>query len=60
MIYYKIQFDYGSPVTEGYQEILEGYVQRLTDVDGNTLDLIDNYGYFITDTNPPFPSWGTP
>lgn len=60
MIYYKIQFDYGSPVTEGYQEILEGYVQRLTDVDGNTLDLVDNYGYFITDTNPPFPSWGTP
>ena len=60
MIYYKIQFDYGSPVIEGYQEILEGYVQRLTDVDGNTLDLIDNYGYFITDINPPFPSWGTP
>jgi hypothetical protein len=60
MIYYKIEFNYGSPVIEGYQEIYEGYAQRLTDLDGNTLELVDNYGYFITDTNPPFPSWGTP
>jgi hypothetical protein len=60
MIYYKIRFDYGSPVLEGYQEISNGYVQRLTDLDGNDLDLIDNYGYGISDTNPPFPSWGTP
>jgi hypothetical protein len=47
-------------VLEGYQEIYEGYVQRLTDLDGNTLELVDNYGYFIADINPPFPSWGTP
>jgi hypothetical protein len=60
MIYYKIEFNYGSPELEGYQEIYEGYVQRLTDLDGNTLELVDNYGYYITDTNPPFPSWGTP
>jgi hypothetical protein len=60
MIYYKITFDYGSPVSEGYQEISNGYVQRLTDLDGNTLDLISNYGYGISDINPPFPSWGTP
>lgn len=60
MIYYKIRFNYGSPVDEGYQEIYEGYVQRLTDIDGNTLDLIDNYGYEVTDTNSPFPIWGTP
>ena len=60
MIYYKIRFNYGSPVDEGYQEIYEGYVQRLTDIDGNTLDLIDNYGYEVTDINPPFPPWGTP
>lgn len=60
MIYYKIRFDYGSPVEEGYQEIINGYVQRLTDLDGNTLELESNYGYGVSDTNPPFPSWGTP
>lgn len=60
MYYYKIRFDYGSPVEEGYQEIDSGYVQRLTDLDGNTLDLVSNYGYGVLDTNPPFPSWGTP
>jgi len=60
MIYYKIRFDYGSPVEEGYQEISNGYVQRLTDLDGNTLELESNYGYGISDANPPFPSWGTP
>jgi len=60
MIYYKISFEYGSPVNEGYQEILNGYVQRLTDLEGNTLNLINNFGYGISDTNPPFPSWGTP
>ena len=60
MIYYKIEFDYGSPVEEGYQEIFNGYLQRLTDLDGNTLELVDNYGYDVTDTNPPFPEWGTP
>lgn len=60
MIYYKIRFDYGSPVEEGYQEILNGYLQRLTDLDGNTLELVDNYGYDVTDINPPFPEWGTP
>lgn len=60
MYYYKIRFDYGSPVEEGYQEIEGGYVQRLTDLDGNTLDLTSNYGYGVSDINPPFPSWGTP
>jgi hypothetical protein len=60
MIYYKISFEYGSPVNEGYQEILDGYVQRLTDLDGNTLNLVNNFGYGVSDTNPPFPSWGTP
>ena len=60
MIYYKIRFDYGSPVEEGYLEIFNGYLQRLTDLDGNTLELVDNYGYDVTDTNPPFPEWGTP
>lgn len=60
MYYYKIEFDYGSPVLEGYQEIDSGYVQRLTDLDGNSLNLIDDYGYEVTDTNPPFPIWGTP
>lgn len=60
MIYYKIRFEYGSPVEEGYQEIENGYVLRLTDLDGNTLDLVGNYGYGVSDTNPPYPSWATP
>jgi hypothetical protein len=59
MIYYKIIFDYGSPVNEGYQEIENGYVLRLTDLDGNTLELESNYGYGVSDINPPFPPWGT-
>ena len=57
MIYYKITFDYGSPVSEGYQEISNGYVQRLTDLDGNTLDLEINFGYKVVDPEPPRPTW---
>ena len=61
MIYDKIKYIYGSPVEEGYRVLNDnGIIDRLTDLDGNTLELVDNYGYFITDTNPPFPSWGTP
>ena len=62
LIYQLIQFTYGSPVSMGYMEIdwMAGQCTRLTDLDGNTLELESNYGYGISNTNPPFPSWGTP
>lgn len=45
-----------------YQEILEGNVMRLTDIDGNTLDLITpniSYGYHVINSDCETPSWGT-
>jgi len=57
MIYQKIQFEYGSPVSEGYMEIDEsiGVLVRLMDNDCNTLSLEPPYGYFVTDVEPPKP-----
>lgn len=54
--YILCQFQYGY---EGqlYQEINQGTVVRLTDLEGNTLDLIEEYGYFVIDSNPPKPTW---
>jgi len=54
--YILCQFQYGY---EGqlYQEINNGSVVRLTDLDGNTLELTGNYGYFVIDSNPPRPIW---
>jgi hypothetical protein len=40
-----------------YQEINQGNVVRLTDLNGNTLDLTDEYGYFVIDVNPQRPTW---
>ena len=59
MIYYKIKFSYGSPVTEGYQELNDEGTQqiRLTDLDGNTLTLVGPYGYDFVSTVPVVPSW---
>ena len=47
MIYYEIIFEYGSPVSEGYQELNNGGTEqlRLTDLDGNTLEFNGPYGY---------------
>jgi len=58
MKYYKIQFEYGYE-GEGYQEVndSEQYFSRLTDLSGNTLNIENDYGYFITDDNPPKPDW---
>jgi len=59
LIYQLIQFQYGSPVSMGYMEIdwMAGQCVRLTDLDGNTLNLIINFGYFVVDPTPPRPNW---
>ena len=58
MIYDKIKFEYGSPVEYGYRILNEnGQTDRLTDLDGNTLDL-EEYGYVCILPNP-LPSWAT-
>jgi len=61
LIYQLIQFNYGSPVSMGYMEIdwMAGQCLRLTDLDGNTLDLEINFGYAVVDANPPRPSWAS-
>lgn len=48
-------------VHEGYQEILDGYVQRNTDLDGNTImfELLGECTSWVTDPNPIPPIWGT-
>jgi len=52
----------------GYQEIENGNVIRITDMDGNTMVTISTneipypdvpVGCYIIDSNPPKPSWGT-
>jgi hypothetical protein len=47
MIYYEIVFEYGGPVSEGYQELNDSgtEVTRLTDLSGNTLIIEGPYGY---------------
>lgn len=57
MIYQKIQFQYGSPVLEGYMEIdnASGQLLRLMDNDCNTLYLEPPYGYYVSDPEPPKP-----
>lgn len=47
MIYYEIIFEYGSPISEGYQELNDQGTElmRLTDLDGNTLIIEGPYGY---------------
>jgi hypothetical protein len=58
MIYDKIKFEYGSPVEYGYRILNEnGQTDRLTDLDGNTLDLVE-CGYICILPNP-LPKWAT-
>ena len=54
--YILCQFQYGY---EGqlYQEINQGSVVRLTDLDGNTLELTEVYGYYVIDSNTQRPTW---
>ena len=44
--------------TQGYQEIFNGNVQRITDLDGTTLENIGES--FVVDANPTQPSWALP
>ena len=59
LIYQLIEFEYGSPVSMGYMEIdwMAGQCLRLTDLNGNTLNLEINYGYRVVDSEPPRPDW---
>lgn len=57
-IYTLCQFEYGYEGTF-YQECGsngEG-LYRYVDLDGNTLNLEGEYGYFVIDNNSPIPSW---
>jgi hypothetical protein len=57
-IYTLCQFEYGYEGTF-YQECGsngEG-LYRYVDLDGNTLNLEGEYGYFVIDNNTPKPSW---
>jgi hypothetical protein len=55
--YILCEFTYGY-TGEFYQEITEqGNVNRMTDLDGNTLELTEPYGAIVIDANPPRPSW---
>jgi hypothetical protein len=60
MIYHKIKFSNDYPVSEGYMEVDDniGQLNRLTDIDGNTIPLEGlNCGYEVIDANPPRPIW---
>ena len=61
MIYYEIIFEYGSPVSEGYQELNNEGTQelRLTDLSGNTLIIEGSYGcrYKYSPPIKVIPSW---
>jgi hypothetical protein len=43
----------------GYQEVFNGQVLRLTDLDGNTI-MSPGYGGAVLDANPPAPAWALP
>ena len=59
--YILCEFEYGHS-GQFYQEILDGKVVRMTDLDGNTLNLVDEtnvtpYGAFVINPTPEIPSW---
>jgi hypothetical protein len=63
MEYILCKFEYGY-TGNFYQEISNGNVVRMTDLDGNTLVLpgcgeagFIPYGASVVDVNPPRPSW---
>ena len=57
MEYILIQFTYGWDF-QAYQEISNGSVVRITDLDGNTLET-PTFGVesVVVDANPPKPTW---
>ncbi len=54
--YILCEFEYGY---EGmlYQEISNGNVVRYTDLDGNTLELVGDYGYRVIQAETERPIW---
>ena len=54
--YYLCEFEYGY---EGqfYQELSNNQLVRYTDLDGNTITLVGEYGCRIINVNPNRPVW---
>lgn len=56
-IYNKVAFDYGSPVSAGYQVVEDGYEIALLDGAGQPIALEPAYGYYVTDADVEAPEW---
>ena len=54
--YILCEFEYGYN-GQLYQEVINGNVIRLTDLDGNTLNLESDYGYYVINEFPEKPTW---
>lgn len=46
--------------TNGYQEVFKGNLQRITDMDGNTMSEANTGDIYVVDGNPMQPSWALP
>jgi len=54
--YILCEFDYGY-TGQLYQEVNNGNVVRLVDLNGNTLTLEGSYGYYVINEFPDRPIW---
>lgn len=54
--YILCEFDYGY-TGQLYQEVNNGNVVRLVDLNGNTLTLEGDYGYYVINEFPDRPIW---
>ncbi len=59
MFYILIQFNNQGNPFQAYQELYNGYLQRYTDMEGNTI-IEPPGGSMVLDSNPPQPSWALP
>lgn len=59
MFYILIRFNNQGNPFQAYQEIYQGYVQRYTDLNGNTI-VEPPGGSQVLDPNPPQPPWALP
>lgn len=59
MFYILILFNNQGNPFQAYQEVYQGYVQRYTDLNGNTI-IEPPGGSHVVDANPPQPSWALP
>ena len=55
--YILCEFEYGYS-GQLYQEVINGSVNRLVDINGNDLNLEGSYGYYVINETPEKPSWG--